>query len=385
MAASLTSEMSNSDRVMILLAECRRMNLRVRPPDVNLSEEAFTVRDGAIRFGLGAVKGVGHNAVESIRVARSSGPYRDLFDFCEKIDPGAVNRKCIEALIHAGAMDDFGRTRASLLEGLPTAMEWAARRRREKEVGQGSLFGGPVGGEEHPGLPSAREWEVEELLRREKGALGFFVSGHPLDSWREVLERFGAASTSDLDSLEDGGDVVLGGIPVQHKNSTDRRGNPMAFVTMEDFTGTVECICFGEAYLSCREYLTGDRPILFRGRLSTREQEKPKILLEEAFALADLVKSGRFSVHLAVGTSIDEERLLAIAQRLDRHPGSCAVYLHVDHLMLGGVQMRLRERRVCPDAELLEALETLLGRSSVRLLLGEPQGKRSAEIFARTR
>ncbi|MFN8549378.1 MAG: DNA polymerase III subunit alpha [Candidatus Eisenbacteria bacterium] len=166
MAATLTSEMSDSDRIMILLAECRRMGIEIHPPDVNRSAHGFTVDRpagfdpsvagadgdrGAIRFGLGAVKGVGQSAVESIVAARAAGPFRDLFELCERIDPGPVNRKCLEALITSGALDHFEEPRARLLEGLPQAMEWAARRRREKEMGQGSLFGGGGTGDLAPG------------------------------------------------------------------------------------------------------------------------------------------------------------------------------------------------------------------------------------------
>jgi len=387
MAATLTSEMSNTDRVMILLAECRRMGIKVLAPDVNSSEEGFTVEGSDIRFGLGAVKGVGHNAVVSIQQGRADGPYRDLFDLCERIDPAAVNRKCLEALIHAGALDGCDPARARLAEGLPVAMEWAVRRRREKEMGQGSLFGAPGAGglSPRPPLPQAEPWGAEETLRREKGALGFYISGHPMDAWRLALERLGSCSTHALADLADTSEVLVGGIPVQVKTSTDRKGGTMAFVTVEDFTGTLECVVFADAFAHYRAALTGDQPLLLKGKLSTREQEKPKILLEEALPLPDLMARGRLSLHLAVSASAPAEKLERLRDTLAAHPGACPVILHVDHQLLGGVQIRLSRTRVAATDPLLRRLVDASGASSLRLLVGDGRGRRSADIFPSSR
>lgn len=381
MAAAVTSEMSNSDRVMILLTEAKRMGIRVLPPDINLSDEQFTVDEAAIRFGLGAVKGVGHNAVDAIRAARAGGHFTDLFDFCERVDPGPVNRKCFEALIHAGAMDDLGPSRAMLLEGLPLAIEWGARRRAEKENGQGSLFGGVAEETARPLLPAADPWDPGEELRREKAALGFFVSAHPLDPWRSTLESLGCIRTQDLEGASDGRDLVLGGIPIHAKVSSDKKGRDMAFITVEDFTGTVECLAFADPFAECREVLTSDQPVLIKGRLSTREQEKPKILLEEAHLLEKLVEKGGLVVHIVVSTRWEEERLSRLYRLLGEHPGSCAVFLHVDPRMLGGVQMRLRSTRVRPGPDLCRGLQEIAGEAALRVTLGEYRGGRSADLY----
>lgn len=381
MAAAVTSEMSNSDRVMILLTEAKRMGIRVLPPDINLSDEQFTVHGEAIRFGLGAVKGVGHNAVEAVRTARASRPFVDLFDFCERIDPGPANRKCLEALIHAGAMDAFGPSRASLLDALPLASEWGARRRAEKENGQGSLFGGVAEEASRPSLPSTQSWDPGETLRREKAALGFYVSAHPLDPWRSTLEGLGSISTQDLEGAEDGRDVILGGIPVHARISSDKKGREMAFVTVEDFTGTVECIAFADPFAGCRGLLTSDQPVLIKGRLSTREQEKPKILLAEAHLLENLAEKGGLVVHVVVSTKWGEDRLCALNSLLGRHPGACPVFLHVDPRMLGGVQMRLRSTRVRPGPDLCCGLREIAGEAALRVTLGEYRGGRTADLF----
>lgn len=411
MAAAVTSEMSNSDRVMILLTEAKRMGIRVLPPDINLSDEQFTVHDGAMRFGLGAVKGVGHNAVEALRAARSvadcrtrtrritagdgsraggeepagaghpSEPFKDLFDLCERVDSGAVNRKCLEALINSGAADALGPSRAALLEGLPLAMEWGTRRREEIAMGQGSLFGGAAEETVRPALPAAEPWGLEEMLRREKAALGFFVSAHPLDPWRNILERLSGLSTQDLEGAADGREVVLGGVPVHAKISSDKKGRDMAFVTLEDFTGTVECLAFADPFAECRDILTSDQPVLIKGRLSTREQEKPKILLEEAHLLEGLAEKGRLVLHLVVSSGWDEERFSDLYNALGEHPGSCPVFFHVDPRMLGGVQMRLRKMRVRPCPDLCRVLQEIAGEAALRVTLGEYRGGRTADLY----
>ncbi|MBK8230095.1 MAG: DNA polymerase III subunit alpha [Candidatus Eisenbacteria bacterium] len=404
MAATLTSEMANSDRIMVLLAECRRLGIDILPPDVNCSAHGFAVarvaraeadgtsadsnavERGAIRFGLGAVKGIGQTAVESIVSARTKEPFRDLFDLCARIDHGPVNRKCLEALITSGALDGFGEPRARLLESLPLAMEWAARRRREQEMGQGSLFGGGTPGEmPRPAMPSVAEWPTADRLAREKGALGFYVSGHPLDAWRRALTLLGALGTHLLEGRDDQSPVLIGGLPITTRVSADKQGRPICFLTVEDFTGTVECLAFSEPFANCRVHLTSERPLLIKGRLSTRELEKPKILVEEAIALPDLVEKGRLPLHLALSSAWDDERLERIRERLRAFPGNCPVFLHVDPKKLGGMIVKLRSHKITPEEGLLAELEALAGPGGMKLTAGEPKSFRSVEVFGDTR
>lgn len=388
LAASLTSEMSDSDRIMVLLAECKRMGVAVLPPDVNCSDEGFTVDAGRIRFGLGAVKGIGHNAIASIRAARAEGEsYRDLHDLCARIDPGAVNKKCLEALILSGALDGFREPRARLAEGLSQAMDWASRRRRELESGQGSLFFAAAGAAAkptdtiRPSLPEVAEWSVAERLSREKSALGFYVSGHPLDSWRRCLDKLACHATHELDGRDDGSGTSLGGLVLLRKLSTDKQGRPICFFTVEDFTGTVECLVFSEPFQECRAAILGEQPVLVRGKLSTRDNEKPKILVESVIALSDLVDRGRLALHVSLSTAIEDERLLAIRAWLERYPGDCPVYLHVDSRKLGGVIVRLRGLKVRLDDELLRILEEEGGIQPMKVAFAEARGFRSVDIF----
>lgn len=383
LAASLTSEMADKDRVMILLADARRLGIQVLPPEVNLSDVAFSVQGGAIRFGLEAVKGVGHGAVEAIIEVRTSGPYLDLHDLCQRIDPQRVNRKCIESLAQAGAFDTLGGHRAQILESIPSAIEWAARVRKEHSMGQESLFGG--GAEEetprHPPLIEIEEWPSRDLLRREKDSLGFFVSGHPLEEHRCVLDSLGVLPVHLLDTLPDNEAALAAGLPTQVRKSVDKRGNPIAFVSLEDFTGTVECLVFSDAYQSYGQYFDTDTPLLLRGRVSTREEQKPKIRVEEAVPLVDLQVNGQLTLHLALPRSADAGLLDELQELMARHPGRSRVWMHIDHQSVEGVQVRLKSTRIQACDTLLGALGARLGTRAIRLTVGEPKGARSHEIF----
>jgi DNA polymerase III subunit alpha len=384
LAASLTSEMSDKDRVMILQSEARRLGIRVLPPDANISEECFSVQDGSIRFGLEAVKGVGHGAVEAILESRREGPFRTLYDFCERIDPARVNRKCIENLVLAGALDSLGGHRAQQLETIGTAMEWASRVRKEKTMGQVSLFGGESGAEAsppHPPLTESPEWPAADLLRREKDALGFYVSGHPLEEFRRVLDGLGVVPLHLLETIRDNEPILAAGLPTLIRKSLDKRGQTIAFLTIEDFTGSTECLVFNDAYQQCGRSLNVETPILLKARVSTREDQKPKLRMEEAVPLIDLQSGGQLTLHLALPRTADDELLDALGRIFESHPGPSSVWVHIDHQTVEGVQMRLRGRKVTACAPLLGALEKQLGRLAVRLTVGEPRGSRSQEIF----
>jgi DNA polymerase-3 subunit alpha len=358
------------------------MGIEVLPPDVNISEERFSVQRGAIRFGLEAVKGVGHGAVQAIVEAREAGPFRSLFDFCERVDSARVNRKCIENLILAGALDALGGHRAQQLEAVGPAMDWAARARRERSQGQESLFGGGQAEvPREPALPLAEPWQHTDLLRREKEALGFYVSGHPLDEHRAVLERLGVVPVHLLESLPDNELVLAAGLPALIRKSVDKRGGAIAFLTLEDFTSSVECLVFNDAYQQCGRHLDPNVPLLVKAKISTREDQKPKLRVEEAVPLADIQQAGQLTLHLALPRDADDDLLDYLTSTFSLHPGSSPVWFHVDHRSVEGVQMRLRTHRVDPCSPLIGDLARRLGTNAVRLTVGEPKGARSQEIF----
>jgi DNA polymerase-3 subunit alpha len=381
MAAVLTSEMSSSDRVKLLLSEARRMGIAVLPPAVNRSADAFTVEEGAIRFGMGAVKGVGHAAVAAICEARGGGPFEDLYDLVGRVDSGAINRKCLEALIFAGALDAFGWPRARLLEALPRINEWAVRRRRERDLGQESLFGGGGAASPRPPAPEVAEWDAAALLSREKSALGFYVSGHPMDRYRRVLERMGSRGIAELALLPEGAQPTIAGLIVQAKTSVDRKGRPLAFATLEDASGSIECILFEEPLEGVKRCLSGEEPVLVTGRLSSRGGETAKLVAGEARPLEHALRGARFGLHLAIESARSERELRSLRGILESEPGPCPVYLHVDHRALGGVVMRSRSLRVALGGALLERICRELEPWRVRVV-AEGTGARSAELFS---
>ncbi|HID10234.1 MAG TPA: DNA polymerase III subunit alpha [Candidatus Latescibacteria bacterium] len=364
MAANLTSVMDNSDRVTVFIEECRRMGIRVLPPDVNESDITFTVVEEGIRFGLGAVKNVGAPAVHAILEARRESPFQSLYDFCERVDLKALNRRMLESLISAGAMDGLGGHRAQLLKALDGAIARAQVLRQERQRGQISLFeAGPALPEDR--LPEVPQWSRSEALAKEKEVLGFYVSGHPLDPYREELEAF-ATPFENLEGLSQGSEVRIGGMVAAVRTIQDRSGRPMAFVTLEGLDGSVEVVVFWEAYERYRDLLSDNRAVLVMGRLSGNESGRAKVRVEEVLPLEEarerLVRALCIDLRGA-----SEERLEHLRASLERHRGGCSLLLRV-RTKWGDVFVRSRSLKVSPSPELLAELRREVGREAVRLM-----------------
>ncbi|MGH7366786.1 MAG: LAGLIDADG family homing endonuclease, partial [Candidatus Rokuibacteriota bacterium] len=257
MAALLTSEMDKTDKIVQYVEETRAMGLRVEAPDVNVSRAQFTVAGESIHFGLGAIKNVGVTAIESIvKTREADGRFGTLEDFCARVDLRLVNRRVVECLIKAGAFDSLQSTRAGLLAGLDQAMESGQRRQRDREEGQVSLFDVLGGGDARPAAAPAAaarlpEWPQEEMLAYEREVLGFYLSGHPLEQYRDVARRIGALGASDLAARSTGARVLLLGQVSAFSESTTKSGNRMAFATLELVDGSVPLTIFPEPYRSC--------------------------------------------------------------------------------------------------------------------------------------
>ncbi|MBW8369213.1 MAG: DNA polymerase III subunit alpha, partial [Arenimonas sp.] len=274
MAATMSSDMDNTDKVVTFLEESREIGVSVLPPDVNASDYMFVANDRkTVRYGLGAVKGVGRGACESIVEARvSGGPFRDLLDFCRRVDSAKLNRRVLEAMVHAGALDALGSNRASLMLQLPEVIKATDQLARERAAGQVSLFGGAGDVPEiHLELPEAPDWPLETKLLGERETLGHYLSGHPLDPWRGELQSLVGVTLADLDSLwsakkDRRGEaaVVLAGIVT----GVRRRGDSMAFARIEDGRGQLEVAFFREAFAECGHLLSRDRILLVEGNLA---------------------------------------------------------------------------------------------------------------------
>jgi len=290
MAALISSVMDTKDKVPFFVARCEEMGIEILPPDVNLSDHEFVVTGGNIRFGLDAVKGVGYAAVEAIKRARDDGgEFSSLWDFCERVDNRAVNKKAIEALIKCGAFGTTGGSRKGMLAVLEAAQGAGAQAQQDALIGQGSIFdlGGGVGGESpafarpaHPPIPSD-EFDQAELLAVEKEAIGLFISAHPLKPLREALRAQVDCSLADVAARRDRDQVTVGGIITEAKRIRTRNGDPMMFATLDDLEGSVEVLVFGKALEAYGGELGTDQIVLVRGRVDHKDANKVCIVVQD--------------------------------------------------------------------------------------------------------
>ena len=276
MAALLTCDMDNTDKVVKNISDCREQGIEVLPPDINSSGLSFTVVGTSMRFGLGAVKNVGSGAIEAILESRTEGPFKSLYDFCERVDLRRVNKRVIESLIKCGAFDSTGATRSSQMEGLEGATGYGQKIQEEKASAQVSLFGteevakGNTNGSMR--LPNTPEWHDKEKLAFEKEALGFLITGHPLDRYIDDIKRLSNTNIADMVEMADGSEVRICGIVSAFKEITTKKGDRMGFVTIEDLTGSVEITVFSDIYATASPLLKSDDPLLVVGKLEKGEK-----------------------------------------------------------------------------------------------------------------
>jgi DNA polymerase-3 subunit alpha len=367
MAANLSSEIGDSDRIPVLVDEARRMGIPLLPPSVQRSAWRFDLEDGAIRFGLGGVKNVGENAVRAIEAARDAGgPFRDLHDFAARVAPRALNRRMVESLVQAGAFDEFGAERARLFAAVPLALEWGARRQDERARGQGSLFGG--GGADEPGvavttpaLPAAEPWTDLERAAKEKEVLGFYVSGHPLDSFKEDLARLCSGTLAHFGRQAQGTPVRAAGMITALKRTLTRKGDPMAFGTLEDRTGSIEVLVFPEAYAQWGRHLAEEAIVWVKGDLMAREGESPKIAAQEVRPFAEVrQRSMGFYVALS-GPEVAESVREGLDRLFTARTGPLPVFVELTEPDGTTVVLRSGRYRVAWDESLRAECDALVG------------------------
>lgn len=276
MAALLTCDMDSTDKVVKNISDCREQGIDVLPPDINSSGLSFTVVGASMRFGLGAVKNVGSNAIEAILEARNEGPFKSLYDFCERVDLRRVNKRVIESLIKCGAFDSTGATRSAQMEGLETASSYGQKIQEEKASAQVSLFGTEEvsrgNGSGGMRLPNTPEWHDKEKLAFEKEALGFLITGHPLDRYIDDVKRLSNTDIANMVEMADGSEVRICGIVSAFKEITTKKGDRMGFVTIEDLTGSVEITVFSDIYATASPLLKSDDPLFVVGKLEKSEK-----------------------------------------------------------------------------------------------------------------
>jgi DNA polymerase-3 subunit alpha len=381
MAALLTSETGNVAKVVKYINECREMSIRVLPPDVNASEYTFTpVRDekgDAIRFGLGAVKNVGQNAVEAIIKARTElGRFRSIYQFCEHADMQAINRRVMESLVKAGATDSLEGTRAQLLLALDAAIETGNRAAKDRDSGQAGLFGG--GGslgemeEEHPEppLPKANDWTLKEKLQGEKELLGFYVTGHPLDNYEDKIAELATHDSTKLEGLEKGADVALCGMITGVQKRRNREGKPWASLVIEDRAGNIEAMVFTTQYERLAASLVEDQAVLIRGSALPEEGNATKVSVQEIVPLdvARVALPTLISVKVFVGRN-GIDRAAELRQLFERKPGDTQVRLRLEAARDFSVILDV-PAKVRPDREFKAELTRICGPDMMEILGG---------------
>jgi DNA polymerase-3 subunit alpha len=370
MAALLTSEVQNTDKVIRYINESRDMEIDILSPDVNDSYRDFRVVGEAIRFGLAAVKNVGDGAIEAIIDAREAGgPFASLFDFCQRVNLKVVNRRVVESLIKCGAFDTTGERRAQMMASLDDYLEAAQKRQRDREEGQTSLFDEieePSQPMLRPRGPSLPEWEESQLLAYEKEVLGFYITGHPLARFARQLRLYTTANTQTLGDCRDGEKVSLGGMVFKVRLQTTRKGDRMAFVTLEDVQGQVDVIVFPEVYKEYSAALENDQPVLVRGTVSW-DEDSAKIIADRIVPLAEASNRLTPQVHISLPTiGLTRDLLGQLRSVLEAAPGASSVYLHLLFPDAREVVLLPDERfHVAPSEGLVHDIETLFGQEVV--------------------
>jgi DNA polymerase-3 subunit alpha len=373
MAALLTSETGNTAKVVKYINECREMGIRILPPDINHSEWSFTPDGEAIRFGLGAVKNLGQGAVEAIGKSREAeGKFKSIYEFCERVDLSSVNRRMIESLIKAGAMDELEGTRSQKFAAVESAMESGTRAQRDRESGQVGLFGEPLPGEEQhvKPLPNVPEWTEKDKLAGEKELLGFWVTGHPLDRYSDKVAELANHDSGTLEGLAKNAEVTLCGVLTGVARKRNKEGKPWAAMTIEDRSGSLEALCFATAYERLAAQIIEDQAVMIRGLVLPEENTAPKISVQDIVPLdnARIDLPDVISIKIWVRNGLTE-RAIALEELFKRKPGATSVRFRLeaprDFSVLLDVPAKVR-----PDKEFRKAVEEICGPECLERVAG---------------
>src|SRR3954454_16057610 len=379
MAALLTSETGNTAKVVKYINECREMGIPVLPPDVNASEWSFTADGEApgngkgIRFGLGAVKNLGQSAVEAICKTRGEiGRFKSLHEFCEKVDLGAVNRRMIESLIRAGAMDSMEGTRSQKFAAVGGAMEGGQRAQRDLASGQVGLFGEIAAEEPHTAtLPNVPEWPDKEKLAGEKELLGFWVTGHPLDRYAEKIAELANRDTSMLEGLEKNTEVSICGVLSSIQRKRNKESKPWAAMTLEDAKGSVEAMVFTTNYERLAPQIVEDTAVLVRALVLPEEGAAPKLSVQDVVALdnARIDLPGVIAIRVWLGRNGAMDRAQALEELFKKKPGTTQVRFRLEAPRDFSVLLDVAAK-VKPDKEFRAAVEAICGAESLERVAG---------------
>jgi DNA polymerase-3 subunit alpha len=372
--ALISADMDNTDKVTRYINDCREMKINVLPPDVNKSFRSFTIKDGKLLFGLGAIKNVGSAAIDSIiETRKKTGTFESFSKFCEAADLRVANRRVMESLIKSGSMDSLESNRSHMFENLQTTMDLAQANQKDRALGQSSMFD-LLGSADDPtdqvsdsNDDKKPDWEDNQRLKYEKETLGFFITGHPLSKFKRELSWFTDVGSAGLSECQSGQMISIGGIPSKILPKVTKRGDKMAFVTLEDLEGTTEITLWPETYALAEALLASEEPLLVKGKLEGDENIL-KVIVSAIHPLAEAKNHWRGKLRLSLrATGLEKQTLLEIKKILLEHPGKSEVQLfftfpnNSTKLLSVGSDLT-----VTPSEEMVDQLESLLGDHSVR-------------------
>ncbi len=336
MVAQLSCEKQNMDKIVDYIEDCRYMGVDVLPPDVNESQNDFTISQGnKIRFGLGAIKNVGDKAIESIIQSREKGGrYTSILDLCKRVDLRVVNKQVIESLIKSGSLDSLHDNRAKLLAGLDTAMQIGSIANKDRRVGQKSLFDMPIdlnlpGKKGSSEEPDVERWSEKEIRQAEKESLGFCLSSHPLHAYKEKIKQLSTVSSAEISEHAEGEEVVIGGIIAKLKTSTTKRGDPMMYITLEDMKGSAECVVFSKEIKAYQSLLHVDEVVFVKGQIGF-QSTAPSVRIKEIIAERDALKRLVRCITIRFDSSqYEETKFMQFKEIIKKHSGTCPLFFEI--------------------------------------------------------
>jgi len=362
LAALLNSEINQTASLAKHINEAREHGIMLLAPDINLSRRYFAVEEDKVRFGLVGVKNVGSGAIQEVLEAREQGRFVSLSDFLERVNLSKVNRKVIEALIQAGAFDTLEKNRARLMAGVDGGLERVQRAKSFQTARQMSMFGGLTERASDDWLPETPAWEESLKLAKEKEALGVYLTGHPLDSYRHILKSWVKVTTTDLTDVPDGEDVALGVVVTAAKEKVSKKGGRLAILTVEDLTGSVEVLVFGELLERVAPWLSQPSlPLWLRGEV-VQEDKGPKLVAQEIAPLGTALPRwpARLDLHLQAA-AVTKEQLLALKEILRKHQGPVPARLHFLNPRENGVLALPESLALTPSEDLVAEVNRLFG------------------------
>ena len=375
MAALLSSEIGNTEKIVMYIAECKDMGIRVLPPDINESALDFRSMDGTIRFGMLAIRNVGEAAIRSVLEFRDRHErFRSLFHFCEEVDTRSLNKRVLESLVKSGALDSLGWKRSQCMAMIDTAIEYGQKVRRDRESGQKGLFSGFVSGSAaipEPAPPDIPEWPLEQRLAVEKETLGFYVSGHPLDRFAAEVSRFSKKTIADLIGRGESTECRIAGIVTDFRTRRTKKGDLMAVFVLEDLTGAVETVVFPGSYPKFEPYMKADCPILVTGRFEAEDEKTHKLIASDLQPLTGIAERNAKTLCIRARLSdLSPASATMLHRLLENNRGETGVDLELYNPSDFRVNIQSSDFvKVKSSPELIEQIENICGPGSVHFVI----------------